>query len=343
MESLVVTPCSRASANQRAGRAGRVGAGYCFRLYTKHAFWNELDESTTPELLRSNLSSVLLLLKSLGVNNLLDFDFLDAPAPDTVIKALEQLYALGAINDRGELTKIGRQMAEFPTDPMLAKAILAADKLGCVEEVITICAMLGEASALYFRPKDKKIHADSARARFTSKEGGDHLTMLNIFNDWADNDFSPIFAQENFLQQRSLTRARDVRDQLAKLCDRVEVTMSTCGKTDHVTILKALTAGFFPNAARLQKGGDAYRVVGKQGQTVYMHPSSTMLEARPRWVIYYELVLTSKEYMRTVAPIDPQWLVDVAPHYHKQQDLDTLGMPKKMPKGQGAPPARGKL
>ncbi|TQB71659.1 Cyclin-dependent kinase catalytic subunit [Monascus purpureus] len=335
MESLVVTPCSRASANQRAGRAGRVGPGKCFRLYTKWAYYNELEENTTPEIQRTNLSSVILMLKSLGIDQLLDFDFMDPPPAETIIRALEQLYALGAFNDRGELTKVGRQMAEFPTDPMLAKAILAADKYGCVEEVLSIVSMLGESSALFFRPKDKKIHADSARARFTIKDGGDHLTLLNIWNQWVDSDFSYVWARENFLQQRSLTRARDVRDQLAKLCDRVEVMISTCGSNDLIPIMKAITAGFFPNAARLQRGGDSYRTV-KNGQTVYLHPSSTLFEVNPKWVIYYELVLTSKEYMRSNMPLQAEWLIEVAPHYYKKKDLETLGLDRKVPKGQGA-------
>lgn len=334
MESLVVAPCSRASANQRAGRAGRVGPGKCFRLYTKWAYHNELEESTTPEIQRTNLNSVILMLKSLGIDQLLEFDFMDPPPAETIIRALEQLYALGALNDRGELTKIGRQMAEFPTDPMLAKAILAADKYGCVEEVLSIVSMLGEGSALFFRPKDKKIHADSARNRFTIKDGGDHLTLLNVWNQWVDSDFSFVWAKENFLQQRSLTRARDVRDQLAKLCDRVEVTVSTCGSTNLIPIQKAITAGFFPNAARLQRGGDSYRTV-KNGQSVYLHPSSTLFEVNPRWVIYFELVLTSKEYMRSNMPLQAEWLVEVAPHYYKKKDLESLGLEKKM-KGTGA-------
>ncbi|MCJ1483422.1 hypothetical protein MMC06_003589 [Schaereria dolodes] len=342
MESLIVTPCSRASANQRAGRAGRVAPGKCFRLYTEWAFNNELDESTTPEIQRTNLNSVVLLLKSLGINDLIEFDFMDPPPAETLIRALEQLYALGALNDRGELTKIGRQMAEFPTDPMLAKSILAADKYGCVEEVLSIIAMLGEASALFYRPKDKKIHADSARARFTIKEGGDHLSLLNIWNQWVDSGFSYVWARENFLQQRSLTRARDVRDQLAKLCDRVEVTVSAVGAADLVPIQKSITAGFFPNATRLQRGGDSYRTV-KNGMTVYVHPSSTLFEINPKWVLYYELVLTSKEYMRSCMPLQPEWLVEVAPHYHKKKDLDTLGVDKKMPKGQGAVGERSKV
>jgi pre-mRNA-splicing factor ATP-dependent RNA helicase DHX16 len=302
------------------------------RLYTKWAFYNDLPESTTPEIQRTNLNSIVLLLKSLGINDLITFDFMDPPSPDMLIRSLEQLYALGALNDKGELTKIGRQMAEFPTDPMLAKAVLAADKEGCVEEVLSIIAMLGEASALFYRPKDKKMQADAARARFTVKEGGDHLTYLNIWNQWVDADFSYIWAKENFLQQRSLTRARDVRDQLLKLCDRVEVTPSSCGASNLVPIQRAITAGFFPNAARLQRGGDSYRTV-KNNMTVHIHPSSVLMEAKPKWVIFYELVLTSKEFMRSVMPLKSEWLTEVAPHYYKAKDVEALGMERKMPKG----------
>ena len=342
MESLVITPCSRASANQRSGRAGRVAPGKCFRLYTKFAFHNELDDSTMPEIQRTNLNSVVLLLKSLGINDLMEFDFMDAPPAETLIRALENLYALGALNDKGALTKLGRQMAEFPTDPMLARSILAADKQGCVEEVLSIIAMLGESASLFYRPKDKKMLADSARARFTIKEGGDHFSLLNIWNQWVDSDFSYVWARENFLQQRSLTRARDVRDQLAKLCDRVEVTITSVGAQDLVPIQKSLTAGFFPNAARLQKGGDSYRTV-KNSMTTYLHPSSTLFEVNPKWIIFYELVLTSREYMRGNLPIQAEWLADAAPHYHKKKDLEALGTDRKMPKGQGAAGAKSKI
>lgn len=332
MSNLVVVPCSRASANQRSGRAGRVGPGKCFRLYTKYAYMSEMDESTTPEIQRTNLNSIVLLLKSLGINNLLDFEFMDPPPTESLIGALNQLFALQALNHKGELTKVGRQMAEFPTEPMLAKAVLAADKFGCVEEVLSVVAMLSEASALFFRPKDKKIHADSARNRFTVNEGGDHLTLLNIWNQWVDSDFSPVWSKENFLQQRSLTRARDIRDQLSKLCDRVEVSPSTCGASNIDPIKKALTAGFFPNAARLQRSGDAYRTV-KNNATVYIHPSSVLMNADPpeRMVIYFELVQTTKEYMRSCLPIKPQWLTEVAPHFHKKSDVDEMDE-KKMPK-----------
>ncbi|KAI1054009.1 hypothetical protein LB507_007383 [Fusarium sp. FIESC RH6] len=332
MSNLVVVPCSRASANQRSGRAGRVGPGKCFRLYTKFAYMNEMDESTTPEIQRTNLNGVVLQLKSLGINELLDFEFMDPPPTEALIGALNQLFALQALNHRGELTKLGRQMGEFPTDPMLAKAVLAADKEGCVEEVLSIVSMLGEASALFFRPKDKKIHADSARNRFTVKDGGDHCTLLNVWNQWVDSDFSPVWAKENFLQQRSLTRARDVRDQLAKLCERVEVAPSTCGATNLRPIKRAITAGFFPNAARLMKSGDSYRTV-KNNTTVWIHPSSVLMTIDPpeKMVVYFELVQTTKEYMRSVMPIEPRWLSELAPHFHKKKDVEEMEE-KKMPK-----------
>ena len=133
---LIIVKASRASANQRKGRAGRVGPGKCFRLYTAWAYQNELEENTIPDIQRSNMASTVLLLKSLGINDLMSFDFMDAPPAETLIKSLAQLYALGALNDRGELTKLGRRMAEFPVDPMMSKTIIAAETYGCTEEVI---------------------------------------------------------------------------------------------------------------------------------------------------------------------------------------------------------------
>lgn len=130
-----VQQCSRASANQRAGRAGRVGPGKAFRLYTKWAFSNELEENTVPEIQRTNLGMTVLVLKSLGINNFMDFEFMDPPPGETLIRALELLYALGALNDRGELTKLGRRMAEFPVDPMLSKAIISSEQYSCTDEV----------------------------------------------------------------------------------------------------------------------------------------------------------------------------------------------------------------
>ena len=128
MESLTVQPISKASANQRAGRAGRVCPGKAFRLYTASNYRTELEDNTVPEIQRTNLGNVVLLLKNLGINDLLHFDFMDPPPHESLIMALEQLYALGALNDHGEMTLTGRKMAEFPVDPMISKMILASEK-----------------------------------------------------------------------------------------------------------------------------------------------------------------------------------------------------------------------
>ena len=322
MSSLVVEPISRASAQQRAGRAGRVGAGKAFRLYTKWAFKNELLEDTIPEIQRTNLGMVVLMLKSLGINDVLNFDFLDKPPAETIIRSFELLYALGALNHKGELTRLGRRMAEFPVDPMLSKAIINSENFKCTHEILTIISMLQESGSLLYRPKDKRVHADQAHKTFI-KPGGDHFTLLNIFNQWAEANYSQQWCYENFVQFKSLTRVRDIRDQLAALCERVEVVIES-NPNDVVPVQKALTAGYFYNTARIDRGG-GYRTT-KNNHTVYVHPSSGLVgvQPAPRFILYYELVLTSKEYMRQCMPIDGAWLSELAPHYFNKQEIDNM-------------------
>jgi len=227
------------------------------------------------------------------------------------MRALELLYALGALNDRGELTKLGRRMAEFPVDPMLSKAIIASEDYSCTDEILTIISMLSESSSLFYRPKDKKLHADQARQNFV-RAGGDHFTLLNVWEQWADTNYSQQFCYEQFLQYKSLCRARDIRDQLAGLCERVEVVVQSSPNSNDITpIQKALTAGYFYNTAQLQKSGDSYRTL-KTNQTVYIHPSSSLFQHQPpvKTVLYYELVMTSKSYLRQVMEIKPAWLLE---------------------------------
>ncbi|XP_041649434.1 pre-mRNA-splicing factor ATP-dependent RNA helicase DHX16 [Cheilinus undulatus] len=329
MESLIVTPCSRASANQRAGRAGRVAAGKCFRLYTAWAFKHEMEETTVPEIQRTNLGNVVLLLKSLGINDLIHFDFMDPPPHETLVLALEQLYALGALNHLGELTKLGRRMAELPVDPMLSKMVLASEQYKCSEEVLTIAAMLSVNNSIFYRPKDKVVHADNARMNFVVP-GGDHLVLLNVYTQWVESGYSTQWCYENFIQFRSMRRARDVRDQLEGLMDRIEVEVVS-SQGDNLPIRKAVTAGYFYHTARLSKGG--YKTV-KHQQTVYVHPNSSLFEEQPRWLIYHELVFTTKEFMRQVIEIESSWLLEVAPHYYKSKELEDSSS-KKMPRTQG--------
>ncbi|PRP76175.1 DEAH (Asp-Glu-Ala-His) box polypeptide 16-like [Planoprotostelium fungivorum] len=330
MESLIVTPISKASAGQRAGRAGRVAPGKCFRLYTAWAYEHELEANNIPEIQRTNLGNVVLVLKSLGINDLIHFDFMDSPPAEALIRALEQLYALGALNDKGELTKMGRRMAEFPLDPTLSKIIMCSEKYGCSEEIVTICSMLSVNNAIFYRPKDKAIHADNARRNFFQPTG-DHMTLLNIYNQWRDTDYSTQWCFENFIQHRSMRRARDVRDQLMSLLERVEVEPVSNG-SEPIPILKCVTSGFFYNTGKLQRG-DTYRTI-KNNQSVQIHPTSSIFQVNPRWVIYHELVETTKEYMRCASDINPSWLTEVAPHYYKKKEVEEE-VKQKMPKGVG--------
>lgn len=327
MESLIVVPISKASANQRAGRAGRVAAGKCFRLYTAWAYKHELEDNTVPEIQRINLGNAVLTLKALGINDLIHFDFLDPPPHETLVLALEQLYALGALNHHGELTRLGRRMAEFPLDPMMAKMLLASEKYKCSEEIVSIAAMLSVNSAIFYRPKDKIIHADTARKNFFVP-GGDHLALLNVYQQWAGTDFSTQWCYENFIQYRSMKRARDVREQLIGLMQRVEMDLVS-NPTETINIRKAITAGYFYHIARLSKGGN-YKTV-KHNQTVMIHPNSSLFEELPRWVLYHELVFTTKEFMRQVTEIESKWLLEVAPHYYKPKELED-STNRKMPK-----------
>ncbi|KAL1834084.1 hypothetical protein ACET3Z_003735 [Daucus carota] len=331
MESLLVTPISKASANQRAGRAGRTGPGECFRLYTSYNYQNDLEDNTVPEIQRTNLGNVVLNLKSLGIDDLVNFDFIDPPPEASLLKALELLFALSVLNKKGELTKVGRKMAEFPLDPMLSKMIVASEKYRCSDEMISIAAMLSIGSSIFYRPKDKQVHADNARMNFYTGHVGDHIALFRIYNSWKETNFSTQWCYENYIQVRSMKRARDIRDQLEGLLERVEIeVMSSSG--DLEAISKAITSAYFPNCARLQKNG-SYTTL-RHPQTVHIHPSSGLAQLLPRWIVYHELVQTTKEYMRQVSEIKPEWLIDVAPHFYQLKDVEDTGS-KKMPRGQG--------
>ncbi|KAM4815193.1 pre-mRNA-splicing factor ATP-dependent RNA helicase DHX16-like, partial [Thomomys bottae] len=328
MESLTVTPCSKASANQRAGRAGQVAAGKCFSLYTAWAYHHELEETTVPEIQRTNLGNVVLLLKSLGIHDLVHFDFLDPPPYETLLLALEQLYALGALKHLGELTMTGRKMAELPVDPMLSKMILASEKYSCSEEILTVAAMLSVNNSIFYRPKDKAVHADNARVNFFLP-GGDHLVLLNVFTQWAESGYSSQWCYENFVQVRSMPRARDVREQLDGLLEHVEVGLSSC-QGDYIRVRKAITSGYFYHIAWLTPTG--YRTVKKRHEVVIPPNSSLFKEQPPRWLLCHEVVLTSKAFMRQVLEIDSSWLLEVAPHFYKAKEVEDSHTKKMPPK-----------
>lgn len=324
LDSLVITPISQASAKQRAGRAGRTGPGKCYRLYTESAYRNEMLPTTVPEIQRINLGVTTLNMKAMGINDLLSFDFMDPPPPQALISAMEQLYSLGALDEEGLLTKLGRKMAEFPLEPPLSKMLLASVDLGCSDEILTIIAML-QTQNIFYRPREKQAQADQKRAKFFQPEG-DHLTLLAVYEAWKAKNFSGPWCFENFVQSRSLRRAQDVRKQLLTIMDRYKLDVISAGK-NFTKIRKAIAAGFFFHAAR-KDPQEGYRTL-VENQPVYIHPSSALFQRQPDWVIYYELVMTTKEYMREVTVVDPKWLVELAPRFFKVADPTKLSKRKR--------------
>ncbi|CDR95413.1 Probable pre-mRNA-splicing factor ATP-dependent RNA helicase [Babesia bigemina] len=313
MESLVVVPISQASAKQRSGRAGRTGPGKCYRLYTEDSYRSEMLPTAIPEIQRTNLANVVILLKAMGINDFLNFDFMDKPPVETLIDALDNLYHLGALDDEGLLTRLGRKMAEFPMDPNMAKMLLTSIDMGCSDEIITIVSMLSIQN-IFYRPQDKQAQADRAKSRFTQAEG-DHLTLLEVYNQWRRNKFSSLWCHENFLQSRALLRAQEVRKQLISIMDRYNFKVTSCGN-DPEKVAKSVCAGFFHHSAR-RDPQEGYRTILDQ-QNVFIHPSSALYNRSPEYVVYHELVMTTKEYMRDLTTVKAQWLLELAPSMFKK-------------------------
>jgi len=317
-ESLVTTPVSRASAAQRAGRAGRTGPGKCFRLYTEEAF-TKLPAHTLPEVQRSNLAWMILQLKALGIDEVMSFDFISQPSAEAMMRGLELLYALGALDDRCRLTpELGEKMAEFPVEPRLAKVLLASFDFHCTEEALTVVALL-QVQNLWTSPKGREsLGLQEESMSDLARREGDHLTLLHIYREWEEAGRSTAWCTEHFLNPRSLARAREIRGQLRKYLERYKppgsVFASCCEDTE--ALRRCIMAGFFFNAARLKSDGRYYTVRGQH--PVALHPTSVLAKygAPAEWVVFHDVVLTTEPFLRDCSRIQPLWLMELAPHFY---------------------------
>jgi ATP-dependent RNA helicase DDX35 len=332
IESLVVAPVSRASANQRAGRAGRMQSGKAYRLYTEEAYQSDLPEMNIPEMQRSNLAGVILQMKALGIDNVLRFPFLSPPPAKSMVRGLELLHALGAIDKDSKLTEpLGIQIAEFPLDPMMAKMLLSSGTFQCSHEIVTIAAML-QVQHVFISPPNKRGAANRAKLHFSCLEG-DHMTLLNVYLAFVAKNKSAQWCSQHFLNYKSLSRAEEIRTQLIRYLRRFSVPLISCDG-DEDAILRCITAGYFANAARLGLDGK-YRTL-RDDQLLEVHPSSVLyVEKHPSYVVFNDVLLTSAKYMRDIAAIDPAWLAELAPHFYefnapiKQPDAEIAVHPKK--------------
>ena len=313
VESLLVSPISKASAQQRAGRAGRTKPGKCFRLYTEKAFKKELIEQTYPEILRSNLANTVLELKKLGVEDLVHFDLMDPPAPETMMRALEELNYLACLDDDGELTVLGGLASEFPLDPSLAVMLISSPEFYCSNEILSITSLLS-VPQIFVRPANNRKRADEMKGHFAHPDG-DHLTILNAYHAFkgqanASSDGGKKWCHEHFLSYRHLTSADSVRAQLKRIMETHSIELMSTpfeDKNYYTNIRRALLSGFFMQVAMKESSGKVYRTV-KDDQAVLIHPS-TVLRTEFDWVVYNEFVLTSKQYVRTCTGVRPEWLL----------------------------------
>jgi ATP-dependent RNA helicase DDX35 len=283
IETLTAVPISKASATQRAGRAGRTKPGKCFRLYTQEAY-ELLPEATVPEIQRSNLAPVIMQLKALGIDNIVRFDFLTPPPAELVIRAFELLSSLGAVDDHAKLTKpLGMRMAELAVDPMMAKVLLAAPSFNCLSEILSIAAMVSLQGTVWVQHEGDKRSAETNRRKFAVEEG-DHLTYLNVYQAFVTKGKKDSkWCRDNLLNYRALLRAVSIRGQLKRYLERfgiqIDETLSARNgaldlSSQPERIRRCLTTGYFAHAAKMQPDGTFKTVSGDL--TLHAHPSSLM-------------------------------------------------------------------
>lgn len=308
MDTLQITPISQANAQQRAGRAGRTGPGKAFHLYTERAFRDEFYIAAIPEIQRTNLSNTVLLLKSLGVRDLLDFDFMDPPPQDTISTSLFDLWALGALDNLGDLTPLGKNMTSFPMDPSLAKLVITSVSYGCSDEILTIVSMLSVPSVFY-RPKERLEEADAAREKFFDP-ASDHLTLLHVYQQWTANRHSDKWCVQHFLHPKTLSRAREIRQQIADIMAKESMELVSCGYDTEI-VRRCICAGYYHQAAKRKGLGEYLNL--RTSVAMQLHPTSALYHSGdpPDYVVYHELILTSKEYMSCVTAVDAKWLADL--------------------------------
>ena len=314
--SLIVVPISQASAEQRAGRAGRTRPGKAFRLFTEKSFQN-LMPFTIPEMQRSSLIPVILQLKALKVNNVVKFSLISKPPEYNFIKSLEILYALQALDDKANLTDpLGIQMAEIPLDAMFAKMLLNSEKMECSEEVLTIVSML-QVENIFNQPSNgqKSIQAQNSKHHLSVEEG-DLITYLNVYNCFIKANKVKSWSDRYYLNYKGLLRAVEIRTRLKSILKKFKVKLISA-EGDVNKIIKCIVSGFFPNAAYLHPSG-VYKTIRGNHQ-LSIHPTSVLytLPKPPNCVVFVEVLQTTQEFMRDLTAIDYKWLYQLAPHFYE--------------------------
>ncbi len=334
VQRLPIEAISQASANQRKGRCGRVEAGICIRLYSEEDFTTR-PAFTDPEILRTNLASVILQMKALHLGDIQDFPFVEPPDYRQIKDGYQTLLELHAVDERNELTDIGRALSRLPVDPRLARMILASSEEDCVDEVLIITAALSVQDPRD-RPMDKQDAADAAHARFRD-EGSDFIALLKLWDffqkqqDHLSHSKFRKMCRENFLSYTRLREWQDIYHQLNETTSelnlhrpprRARFTLRQAqGGGEHApedfpaplrdSIHRALLTGLLAN---IGKKGDQAEYNGARNTKFFLFPGSGLFNRKPPWVMSAELVETTRLYARTAAPVRPEWIERLAEH-----------------------------
>lgn len=318
VQQLPVEKISRASADQRKGRCGRVAEGICLRLYSEEDYESR-PEFTDPEILRTNLASVILQMKSLKLGDITAFPFLEAPDSRYINDGSRLLNEIQALDKNGHLTKTGRLVSRLPVDPRLGAILVAANEFGCVNEILIIVSALS-AQEPRERPLDAQEKADEAHQRFAD-EHSDFLSYISIWQFFHQQmkklSHSQLrrLCQQNFISYIRMREWKEVRKQLADQLREIGF-LENRHPASYEAIHSALIRGFLGNVA-MKTGTREY--TGARGIKLHIFPGSSQFARMPKWIIAAELVETTRLYARTVASIDPRWLIKPAGHISKSE------------------------
>ncbi|XP_053922248.1 ATP-dependent RNA helicase DQX1 [Cuculus canorus] len=321
-ESQVLRPISKSQAEARMQRAAGSPPGTCLRLYSEVFYEQRLPPNPAPHVSETSLSRLVLLLKRLDIADMGQCDFLDRPAPESLMQALEDLDYLAALDDDGNLSEVGIIMSEFPLDPQLAKALIASCEFDCVEEMVTLAAML-TVSPCFVPPSTHLEEAVTARRRALLHPDGDHFTLINIFNAFQQYHADEGWCRKHGLNWDALRLAGIVRAELLDVMRRIELPVSPPAFGTDANVLniqRALISGYFLKVARDIDGSGNY-VMLTHKHVAHLPVGCCYLQCRPpqrppAWVLYHEFTISQDNCLRVVSEIQPQMLVELAPQYY---------------------------
>eukprot|EP01080_Neovahlkampfia_damariscottae_P004211 gene4211-7548_t len=330
LESLKITQTAKANSWQRSGRAGREQSGKCFRLYTEDFYENEMIEYPIPEIQRCNLSEVVLQMKSIGIDDILEFDFIDKPSKKSLIKSFELLVSLNALElNTFKLTKFGKKLAEFPLPPMFSSVLLKSSEFKCTEEILTIISMLSVES-IFFSPQNKREESDKSKMKFSSIYG-DLISLLKVYDEYKKVKGDSNWCWNNFINSKSMKKVMLIRKQLKDLLIKLNVPIESSkgNNDDMLNIRKALASGFFLNSATRIGKKRVYKTLFHHLE-VRIHPSSIIPDPLPKTIIFTSIVETSKLYIRDICSIETEWLAEISPNLFRNENIEiSENKPKK--------------